>query len=193
MMNGRFHHPRRRGGFTLIEAMATITVLSILGSMASFLIVDAVDGYVDAVTSAQLHAELAIALDRLTREIRKIDNDETAGPTDPDIDTVTQAGTEDAMTWTDSLDRTYSLSKTGSNLMLAVESGAPAVLLSDVTAFAISIYDQDNTQIVGDKGAGDPDLDLIRRVLLDVTLTRHNVTESLRSKVFIRSTMSGGG
>ena len=192
-MNGRSYHPRRRGGFTLIEAMATITVLSILGSMASFLIVDAVDGYVEAATSSQLHAELAIALDRLTREIRKIDNDETAGPTDPDIDSVTQAGTEDAMTWTDSLDQTYSLSKTGSNLMLAVESGAAAVLLSDVTAFAISIYDQDNTQLVGDKGAGHPDLDLIRRVLLDVTLSRHNVTESLRTRVFIRSTMSGGG
>ncbi len=191
-MNVRFHHPRRRGGFTLIEALATITVLSILGSMASFLIVDAVDGYVGAVTSAQLHAELAIALDRLTREIRKIDNDETAGPTDPDIDSVTQVGLEDAMTWTDSLDRTYSLSKSGSDLMLKVESeAAAAVLLSDVTAFAISVYDQDDGVIAGDisNGACDP----IRRVLLDVTLSRQNVTESLRSKVFIRSTMSGGG
>ena len=81
----------------------------------------------------------------------------------------------------------------GRNLMLAVDGGAPAVLLSDVNAFAISIYDQDDTQLVGDKGAGHPDLDLIRRVRLDVTLSRHNVTESLRSKVFIRSTMSGGG
>ncbi len=191
-MNGRFHHPRRRGGFTLIEAIATITVLSIMGSMASLLIVDAVDGYVDAVTSAQLHAELAIALDRVTREIRKIDNDETAGPTDPDIDSVTQVGLEDAMTWTDSDGDAYSLSKTGSNLMLAVDGeAAAAVLLSDVTAFAISVYDQDNTVIVGD--ISDAACDPIRRVLLDVKLSRQNVTESLRSKVFIRSTMSGGG
>ena len=190
-MNGRSYHPRRRGGFTLIEAMATITVLSILGSMASFLIVDAVDGYVEAATSSQLHAELAIALDRLTREIRKIDNDETAGPTDPDIDSVTQAGTEDAMTWTDSDGDAYSLSKTGSNLMLAVDGEAAAVLLSDVTAFAISVYNRDNDAVVGDISG--TDCDPIRRVLLDVTLSRQNVTESLRSKVFIRSTMSGGG
>ncbi len=192
MMNGRIHHPRRRGGFTLIEAIATITVLSILGSMASFLIVDSVDGYVGASTSSQIHAELAIALDRLTREIRKIDNDETAGPTDPDIDTVTRVGPDDAMTWTDSLGKTYSLSKSGSDLMLAVESGAAAVLLSDVTAFAIEVYDQDNGVIPGGD-VSDTDCDPIRRVLLDVMLSRNNVTESLRSKVFIRSTMSGGG
>ena len=163
-----------------------------MGSMASFLIVESVDGYVDAATSSQLHAELAIALDRLTREIPKIDNDETAGPRDPDIDTVTRVGPDDAMTWTDSLGKTYSLAKTGSDLMLAVESGAAAVLLSDVTAFAIEVYDQDNGVIPG----GDistTDCDPIRRVLLDVSLSRHNVTESLRSKVFIRSTMSGGG
>ena len=192
MKNGRIHHQRRRGGFTLIEAIATITVLSVLGSMASFLIVNAVDGYVGAATSSQIHAELAIALDRLTRDIRKIDNDATAGPTDPDIDTVTRAGTEDAMTWTDSDGDAYSLSKTGSNLMLAVDGGAAAVLLSDVTAFAIEVYNQDNGVIPG----GDistTDCDPIRRVLLDVSLSRHNVTESLRSKVFIRSSMSGGG
>ena len=191
MMNGRIHHQRRRGGFTLIEAIATITVLAVLGSMASFLIVNSVDGYVSASISSQIHAELAIALDRLTREIRKIDNDETAGPTAPDIDSVTQAGTEDAMTWTDSDGDAYSLSKTGSNLMLAVDGGATAVLLSDVTAFAISVYNQDNAAIVGDISG--TDCDLIRRVMLDVTVSRHNVSESLRSKVFIRSTMSGGG
>lgn len=190
-MNGRVHHPRRRGGFTLIEALATITVLSMLGSMASFLILDAVDGYVDAATSSQLHAELAIALDRVTREIRKIDNDDTAGPTDPDIDTITRAGPNESMTWTDSGGDAYSLGTTGTNLKLAVDGGAEEVLLGDVTAFTITVYDRDDGVITGNlSGTG---CDPIRRVLLDVTLSRHNVTESLRSKVFIRSTMSGGG
>ena len=62
-----------RSAFTLIESMATVSVLAILGSITSFLVLDAVDGYTDASNSAQLHAELSIALDRAARELRMIE------------------------------------------------------------------------------------------------------------------------
>ncbi len=44
-----------RRGFTLIEAIATIVVLAIIGSIASLFILTAVDGYAVAATTAQLH------------------------------------------------------------------------------------------------------------------------------------------
>ena len=61
-----------RRGFTLIEAIATIVVLAIIGSIASLIILTAVDGYTDAATGAQLHIEASTAMDRIVRELRKV-------------------------------------------------------------------------------------------------------------------------
>ncbi len=60
MMKQLFQTGTRRG-FTLIESMATISILAVLGSIASFLILDTVEQYSGATTRAQLHAEMSIA------------------------------------------------------------------------------------------------------------------------------------
>ena len=60
---------------------------------------------------------------------------------------------------------------------------------SDVTAFTVQSYDQDNGVLANPlTGAACDD---IRRVVLEVTVQRNGVTESLRTKIFIRSMMSG--
>lgn len=180
------HQPVRRG-FTVIEAIATIVVLAVLGSITSLLILNAVDGYSDTATSAQLHGEASIALDRAVRELRRIELDSGASGIAPNIDTVTAT----SITWSDSGADSYSLSLSGADLMLAVDGGAAAVLLADATAFSVATYDESNTALAASLTgvACDP----IRRVALEVTLQRHGVSETLRTKLFIRSTMSGGG
>jgi prepilin-type N-terminal cleavage/methylation domain-containing protein len=177
----------RRRGFTLIESMATVVVIATLGSIVSLLILGAVDGYSDAAHSAQLHAELSMALDRATREIGGVELDTAAAGVAPNITSISIAG--DDLQWADSDSDPYRLVRAGSDLMLQVDGGGAAVLLGDVTSFSVQTYDQDNSPLANPlSGAACDD---IRRVALDVTVQRNDATERLRTKVFIRSTMVG--
>jgi hypothetical protein len=63
------------------------------------------------------------------------------------------------------------------------------VLLTDVTACTIATFDEDNAPL-GASLAGVA-CDDIRRVSVSVTVTRGGVSETLRTKVFIRATMEG--
>ena len=176
---------RRRRGFTLVESMATIVVLGVLGSTASFLILDAVDDYMDASLTAQLHAEMSIALDRAMREVRKIELDGAAAGVAPNITSMTWVWLQ----WEDAAANAYQLGKSGSELRLEVAGGGLSTLLTDVTALNISIFDEDNVNIGPICAAAS--CDPVRRIVFDVTTQRNGVSESLRFKVFIRSTMSG--
>ena len=192
-MTRRLFQSGRRRGFTLVESMATVVVLGVLGSAASFLVLDAVDGYMDAATRAQLHAELSIALDHALREIRKIELDgDAAGQVAPYITSISAT----SLQWKDwPADADYELKLSGTDLQLEVAGGGLATLMTDVvpiTGLIIKGYDD------GGSGVNDPDTEVapcpcetIRRISVEVTAERGGITESLRFKVFIRSTMSG--
>jgi prepilin-type N-terminal cleavage/methylation domain-containing protein len=173
-----------RGGFTLMEGMATVVVLAILGSITSFVILEAVDAFTDAGTSAQLHAEASIAVDRIVRELREIDLDSGASGIAPDIDNVSPSWID----WTDGDGDQYVLGLIGSDVQFQVDGGPMAVLLSNVSAFTVSTFDEDNVQLAGNL-TGDS-CDPIRRVAVDLTLDRNGVSESMRAKAYIRSTIS---
>jgi prepilin-type N-terminal cleavage/methylation domain-containing protein len=175
-----------RRGFTLIESMATIAVLAVLGSIASFIILEAVDGYSDTSTSAQLHTEMSIGLDRAVRELRMIELDSAAAGIAPNINDVTPS----SIIWTDGDSDLYKLELSGSDLVMQIDGGPSAVLLSAVTAFQVKAYDEDNAQLAGT--LTDAACDPIRRVGLEVTLQRDGTSETLRTKAYIRSTMSPG-
>ena len=118
-----------RRGFTFVESMATIVVLGVLGSTSSFLVLDAVDDYTDASLSAQLQAELSIAMDRAMREIRKIELDASAAGVAPDITSMVVA----SLQWEDSSGNAYHLVKVGTELQLQVAGGALATLMTGHT------------------------------------------------------------
>lgn len=181
MTGGASIQPVHRRGFTLIELISTIAVLAALATVSSGIIFAATDGYLQASTSSQLHTELSIALDRAVRELRNVPLDGDAGDVAPDIDSMTA----DSIAWSDD----NSLALSGSDLLLAIDGGAAAVLLSDVTSFAVRAYDEDNNALAQALTAGE--CDDIRRVSITITIERYGISQTLRSKVFLRSTMQG--
>jgi len=172
---------RSQAGFTLVEAICTIVILSALGVGLYGVMINVTNGYTSASVTAQLHSELSISLDRITRELHNIPVDSGASGLAPDIDSVTAS----SIAWGGN----NSLSLSGSDLMLTISGGTAAVLLGDVTAFTVQAYNESNSALSATlSGTG---CDPIRRVLVTVTLARHGITETLRTKVFLRCTVSG--
>lgn len=179
----RSNHPRRRArrAFTLIEAIATITVLAALGSMASMIIMASVNSYTQAATAAQLHTELSNAMDVIDRELRSIELNDTADAVAPTISAVTPT----SIAWNGN----SSLSLSSGRVNIARNGGASRELQADVTAFSVRAYNQSNaamaTTLSG--GACEP----IRRLAVSITVARNGVTQTLRTKVFLRCTLAG--
>lgn len=174
-----------RRAFTLVELISTMVVVSVMGGVATSIIIHNADAYLQAGTTSQLHHELSVALDRLVRECRRIERDKAASDIAPLIDSVSS----DSMAWRDRDGNPFRVERVDGEILLAVDGGAAHVLLDDVTAFSIRTFDEVNTMLETDlvAGACDP----VRRVELSITLSRHGVSETLGTKVFIRSTMAG--
>ncbi len=167
-----------RRAFTLVELIATMTVLATLGSVISVIISSAVSGYTRAATTAQLHSEASVALDRIDQMLRYIP---ASAVTDPDISSVTAT----SITWSTN----WTLTLTGTQLLLSEAGGTSSVLLNDVSAFSVTAYDQGNAALAASLSGSA--CDSIRRLRVSITLTRSGISETLRTKVFIRSMMSG--
>jgi prepilin-type N-terminal cleavage/methylation domain-containing protein len=172
-----------RCGFTLVESVTTIVILGVLGSAASFLIVNAADNYSEAAMVAQLHDEASAALDRIIRELRNIEYDDAATGDAPNIDSVTAT----SITW----NTDWSLSLSGDQILFTENGGTAAPLLDDVSALAIQTYDESNTALGASLSGAS--CDPIRRIQVSLTVTRSGQSTSLRTRVFIRSLMSGAG
>ncbi len=176
-----------RAGFTLVEVIAAMTVLATVAMTCSIILFSAVDSYATSSVSSRLTTELSMALEQLVRQFRKIELDSAAPGIAANIDDVTST----SMTWRDSGGDVYSVSLSGDELRLALDGGTAQLLLDDVSQVSIRTYDQNNTPLpLSLTGSG---CDPIRRVEVSVTRSRSGEVETLGAKVFLRSTMQGGG
>ncbi len=169
--------PRRAGpirrGFSLVEAIATMMVLSVVGSSSIGIMWTAVHAFGKGSESLRLQSEASVAMERMTRELRSIplDADST-----PDIQSLTASSIE----WRGG---TESVELVGDDLMYT-RSGVESVLCSGVSAFTISAADSVNTPL-GTTLSGTA-CDAIRRLTIELELTSGEATSSVRTKVFLR-------
>jgi prepilin-type N-terminal cleavage/methylation domain-containing protein len=168
-------------GFSLIELIATIAVLAALGSVASTILMTAMRAYNNTAISAQLHDELSMTMERITRELRKIPLNSSGAASSPLITNVTA----NSINW----NNTSSLSVTGTQLMFVDAGAASRPLQNDVTSFAVQCYDESNAALAASLSGSA--CDAIRRIQISITISRYGVSETLRAKVFVRSTMVG--
>jgi hypothetical protein len=170
-----------RRGFTLVEAIAAISVVAALGSVSSAVIFSGITSYRDGSVRAQLHAEESAAFDRISRALWSINRDSSVSVTAPLISSVTNTSI--------SFNTNWSLSLSGTTLLLSENGGTANAIMNDVSAFTITAYDQSNAALTLPlSGTGTQPL---RRIQIQVTGTRQGVSDSLRTRVFLRCTMAG--
>lgn len=173
MSSGRAQ-PRARG-FTLVEAVATMTVLAVVSVAASRIIFAAADSYADSAVRSELSTSVSSAMERMALELRGIPSRDGA-PGTPWIESVTAT----SIAWGAS----SSLARSGSELMLAAEGAAARTLLGDVEGFSIACFDADNQPLAATlAGAA---CDAVRRVEITVTVGRGGASETVRTRVFVR-------
>ena len=168
-----------RRGFTLVEMIAVIAILGTLAAAGSGLIFTASNAYADASIVAELHDEASASLDQCVRILRDIPEDAAASGPAPDIDVIVPYG----LRW----DANTILYRSGTNLWYREGLGTWRIVQTDVTAFVVRSYDNDAALLAGTLvgAACDP----IRRIEIELTVTRLGVSETVRTRVYLRCTM----
>ena len=170
----------KRRAFTLVEVIASIVIVAVLAVTSANLVGNVTSGYTGAATRAELVNDGSAALERLVTGIRDIPLRASATSAEPSIATITT----DSIT----VDGNQGFALSGTNLLLTV-AGVTTTLLGNVSSFQVRAFDQDNAamavSVSGD--ACDP----VRRIELTLTLSRNGVSETLRTRVFLRSMMNG--
>lgn len=174
-MKHRHVTTRQRVGFTLVEAIATIVVLGVLGSIAASILFTVSEGYLKASATAQMHNEASSAMERMVRELRNIPST-SAGVS---IDAV-QAS---SITWSG----TSGFSRSGSQLRFS-HAGANYVLANNCTAFQIQTFDHNGNALPAAMNAAQAEH--VRRIVLTITLEQNGLSHTVRSGVYVRSAIA---
>lgn len=177
------HRPR---AFTLVEAITTIVIIAIVSTISATLVRGGMNVYDSAATRAELSDRLSVAMDRITTELRTMDQTGSTGSNQASISALTTS----SITFTaGGATRTISLS--GTNLLLSGSLVASAVLAPEITTFSLLGFDSTNTALPASPSA--PQIATLRRIQITISATRNGITETLRTKVFIRELASGSG
>ena len=174
-----------RRGFTLIETIATIVVLAIIGTVTSSIILNSVDIYNRWSTRADMQSQLSGAMDRIVTEIGTIGPAPSVTPVQPDISSITAT----SMTYNPGTS-SRTLTLTGTNLTLLGAAGVTANLAQNVSAFNIQAQDKDGTNLAATLGSLAACAS-VRRLQITITATANGLSQSLRTRVYITSMSYG--
>lgn len=180
-------HPlaRSRSAFTLVEAIATIAIVATLSVLSSRLILEGASRFSDATIRVDLHNQASGALDRIVQDLRSMQKD--SGSTV--VPSIASGFTATSVTFNDSAGTATTISYDPSTSIVSIsQPGVTSTLLSNCTAFSLAYADKDNATVSPGSSR-----DNIRRITISLTVTRSGISESLRTKIYIRAMMAGSG
>ena len=85
----------------------------------------------------------------------------------------------------------YTITLSGSNIVLTGAAAATQNLASNVTVFTIQTYDESNAALPASPSGAQ--IDTIRRIQITMTASTGGMTETLRTKFFVRCMALGTG
>jgi hypothetical protein len=179
-------HIRHRA-FTLVEAITTLVILALIGGAASRIVFQSFSALNDASTRNDMHNQLAAAMERISAELRTMEIKASSNPATPDI----TACTASALTFKNTSAATRTISLSGSALVITGDAAATQTIASGVSAFTIQAYDASNAALPASPSAAQ--IDTIRRIQVTITATSGSMTETIRSKLFLRCMALGTG
>lgn len=153
-----------RSGFTLIELIMVIAILSVIGVFGSQMFLETTEIFLEARNRRDAIHEARYAIERMSREIRE------------DIDATTDITTfsTSTLTYTDPNNASVSFTRSGSNLLRNSD-----VLAGDVSALTFS-YLKSN-------GATAFLASNIWRIKVSLTVANGNETITLQTQIFPRN------
>lgn len=171
----------RSAGFTLVETLATIAIVAVLAGLSAPVISAASRSYADGANRAEIATGIDAAMERIVTELRQIPLQSAAVTAKPDISSITN----NSITWSTN----SSIDLSGTTLRLTLAGGTPRILLTGVSAFSINAYDQSQVALTAPlSGSG---CDTVQRLEISITGLRNGVSETHRTRVFLRSLAAG--
>jgi prepilin-type N-terminal cleavage/methylation domain-containing protein len=173
--------PISRRAFTLVEVVAAMTIMSIIGIVSSNIVFNAVRALDEETSRAQLNLEMSSGLSLMVDAFRAVDK--LTGPA-PNISamsatrlTASIGGIETTWSYSDS---TLSVSA----------GGATQSLVDGLTSFAFVPIDRSGNIValpISSTAGAAP----VQRIQITMTGTRAGRTDTLRTEVFLRNLMRG--
>ena len=157
--------PRASGGFTLIEMVASLVIVAVLGAIAATMMGKGFSTFFLGREVAQNDWQGRLAIERMTRDIR-------AARTPGDITTMT-AG---QLTYTDADNDTVSYQLSGTTLTRTQNGGTPQVLADYATALNFT-YLQDDGATAAAANTN------VYFITIELTISSANASTTYRSTV----------
>ena len=151
-------------GFTLIELVMVIAILSVIGVFGSQMFLETAQIFLEARNRRDVVQEVRYAIERMSREIRE-DIDSTSDVT---------AFTSSTFTYTDPSSTSISFTKSGSDLLRNSD-----VLAGNVSALTFTYLKADGTTASATSD--------IWRIKVSLTIAKGNETITLQTQVFPRN------
>jgi len=172
---------RSRRGFTLVEAIASITILALIGGLTSQIIFTASRSWMDAAAIAELERETSLALDRIITSLRSIERD----PAAPEVALRIDAIGPNMIAWHG--DHSLSLEN---DVLILREADATLPLARNIASLTVTPFGPDGQMMPGE--LTDDTAGTARRITIGVVASRGDLELSLRTSVFLRSAATAG-